>query len=85
MFGPSTDTQQTLLLFSPSRMGAGDLNFAEFSQQCDMFSGGLSIRPVVIQDNSALNSFRLEIMGSSYCLHRNVEAMLALWKDVLMR
>lgn len=66
-------------------MGAGDFDFAQFSQQCDLFSGGFFVRPIIIQDNSALDKFYQEVMCTSFCLDRNLGHMLMLWKEVFCR
>ncbi len=66
-------------------MGAGDLNFSAFSQQCDSYSGGLSTTPLIISNHSSASDSYKEILCSSYCLDQHFAKMLSLWEEVFLR
>ena len=70
---------------SPHRMGAGELDYSQFSQQCDLYTGQFSMAPIISPDHTLQNDYFEEFLCSCYCMEYNIDKMLSLWKDVFLR
>ena len=64
------------------RMGAGDLDYRQFAQECDLYTGGLSVSPHVASHHTTPLGYEQGVLFSSYCLERHLPHMLSLWEDV---
>ena len=68
-----------------TRMGAGDYNYTELSQQFDLHTGKMSVAPHILPHHSSSDGYFEELLCSSYSTILNAPKMLSLWKDVLLR
>ena len=65
-----------------TRCGAGGLDYRTFSQQEELYTGGLSASVVVEQDLHQAGQFEVGLLLSSHCLDENQAAMMDLWCHV---
>eukprot|EP00794_Sanderia_malayensis_P000544 gene544-1199_t len=65
-----------------TKMGAGNRNYEELSQDIEMYTGGLSVSPHLVSHHTDQDNFELGVMFSSHCLERNHARMFSLWQDV---
>ncbi len=63
-------------------MGAGGLDHRQFAQQCDLYTGGLSVCPHVVSHHTHPSGYDQGVFLASHCLDRHLPYMLALWEDV---
>ncbi|KAJ1519509.1 hypothetical protein ONE63_004792 [Megalurothrips usitatus] len=65
------------------KMGTKHHDFHEFDHLVQMKTGGLGIGVQSVNHTSDIASYEEGVLLSSYCLERNFEAMLDLWKELL--
>jgi len=68
-----------------TRMGAGDYNYTELSQQFDLHTGKMSVAPHILPHHSCSERYFEELLCSSYSTIDNAPKMLSLWKNVLLQ
>ena len=66
-------------------MGAGDLDYRQFAQQCDLYTGGLSASPYISAHHTVSHGYDQGIMFTSHCNDRHVPHMFSLWEDVFTK
>lgn len=66
-------------------MGAGDLDFRQFAQQSDLYTGGLSASPYISAHHTTSYGYDEGILFSSYSIDRNVPHMFSLWEDIFTK
>lgn len=78
--------QPYLPLFSSiiTKIGAGKRTFKQMDQEITMRTKGLKSSVHNVLHPSSLTNCERGILVSSYCLNKNAEAMLNLWKDVIL-
>ena len=67
------------------RMGAGDLDYKQQSQQVDRYTGGLSISYHLSTSPTDLSMVQQALHIGSYCLKDNLSHMFDLWSDIFNR
>ncbi|KAJ8336397.1 hypothetical protein SKAU_G00376170 [Synaphobranchus kaupii] len=65
-----------------TKLGCGELDYRQQSQQIELKTGGMSISPQVIPDAADLDMYEQGILLSSSCLERNLPDMFHLWSDL---
>ncbi|XP_064646562.1 presequence protease, mitochondrial-like isoform X1 [Lineus longissimus] len=75
----------TLFTNVVTKMGAGEMDFKQLSQQIDMKTGGLYAINHLAMNHNNLDSYEQGILLSSHCLDRNVEDMFHLWGEIFHR
>jgi len=66
-----------------TKLGAGDMDYKELSQQIESSTGGLGVGTHLIGHHTNDDTFEMGVSFSSHCLDRNIPKMFALWQDVL--
>lgn len=64
------------------RLGCGILNYREQAQQIELKTGGMSVTPHVLPDDSQLDTYEQGVLFSSLCLERNLPDMMHLWSEI---
>ncbi|KAJ1099878.1 hypothetical protein NDU88_004972 [Pleurodeles waltl] len=65
-----------------TKMGCGAYDYREQSQQMELTTGGMSVTPQIIPDESNIDSYEQGVLFSSSCLDRNVPDMMYLWSEI---
>ncbi|XP_077347236.1 presequence protease, mitochondrial [Lithobates pipiens] len=65
-----------------TKMGSGVYNYREQAQQIDLTTGGMSVSPIIVSDDSNLDTYEQGILFSSSCLDRNTPDMMHLWSEI---
>ncbi|XP_006000818.1 presequence protease, mitochondrial isoform X1 [Latimeria chalumnae] len=65
-----------------TKMGCGSLDYRQQAQQIELKTGGMSVFPQIIPDNSELDMYEQGVLFSSSCLDRNLLDMMQLWTDI---
>ncbi|XP_060048368.1 presequence protease, mitochondrial [Erinaceus europaeus] len=65
-----------------TKLGCGLLNYREQAQQIELKTGGMTVSPHVLPDDSNLDSYEQGVLFSSYCLDRNLPDMMHLWTEI---
>ncbi|KAM4687608.1 presequence protease, mitochondrial [Discoglossus pictus] len=65
-----------------TKMGCGVYNYREQAQQMELVTGGMSVSPHIVPDDSNLDSYEQGIIFSSICLERNLPDMMHLWSEI---
>ncbi|KAM6215866.1 presequence protease, mitochondrial [Rhynchocyon petersi] len=65
-----------------TKMGCGILNYREQAQQIELKTGGMTVSPYVITDDSHLDTYEQGVLFSSLCLDRNLPDMMHLWSEI---
>lgn len=66
-----------------TQVGAGERNHKQLDQEILLRTKGLSSGIHISEDIESVDKFEKGILLSSYCLERNFDAMLDLWRDVI--
>jgi len=66
-----------------TKLGAGQFDYKELSQQIELHTGGLGVSPHISTHHTDEDSFEQGLMLSSHCLERNIPMMFYLWQEVL--
>ena len=79
------ELQQYLPIFTSviTKVGAGKRNHMEMDQEITLTTKGLGCSVHTCDDPSSLDSFEKGVYLSSYCLEKNFEHMLSLWRDII--
>jgi Zn-dependent M16 (insulinase) family peptidase len=87
-FSSITSIPDDLMLYVPlfcsvvTSLGAGDMDHREFSQVCDLRTGGLYLSPQIVPDHSCHQSYQQGVVLSSHCLQENIPYMFSLWQTL---
>ncbi|XP_038611635.1 presequence protease, mitochondrial [Tachyglossus aculeatus] len=65
-----------------TKMGCGVYDYREQAQQIELKTGGMSVSPHVIPDDSHLDVYEQGVLFSSLCLDRNLPDMMHLWSEI---
>ncbi|XP_056655979.1 presequence protease, mitochondrial isoform X3 [Monodelphis domestica] len=65
-----------------TKMGCGIYDYREQAQQIELKTGGMSVTPHVIPDDSHLDMYEQGVLFSSLCLDRNLSDMMHLWSEI---
>ncbi|XP_029444406.1 presequence protease, mitochondrial [Rhinatrema bivittatum] len=65
-----------------TKMGAGVYDYRKQSQQIELTTGGMSVSPQIIPDDSNLDVYEQGVLFSSLCLDRNLPDMMHLWSEI---
>uniref|UniRef100_A0A8C0JBY6 Pitrilysin metalloproteinase 1 n=1 Tax=Chelonoidis abingdonii TaxID=106734 RepID=A0A8C0JBY6_CHEAB len=65
-----------------TKMGCGALGYREQAQQIELKTGGMSVSPHIIPDDSHLDAYEQGVLFSSLCLDRNLPDMMHLWSEI---
>ncbi|KFZ45949.1 hypothetical protein N321_09310, partial [Antrostomus carolinensis] len=65
-----------------TKMGCGALDYREQAQKIDLKTGGMSVSPHIIPDDSHLDVYEQGVLFSSLCLDRNLPDMMHLWSEI---
>ncbi|XP_028282436.1 presequence protease, mitochondrial [Parambassis ranga] len=65
-----------------TKMGCGDLDYRQQSQQMELRTGGMSVSTQVVPDSTQLDTFEQGVLLYSSCLERNLPDMFQLWSDI---
>ncbi|XP_013369108.1 PREDICTED: presequence protease, mitochondrial [Chinchilla lanigera] len=65
-----------------TKLGCGKLNYREQAQQIELKTGGMTVSPQVLPDESHLDTYEQGILFSSLCLDRNLPDMMHLWTEI---
>ncbi|CAM4600021.1 unnamed protein product [Lepidochelys kempii] len=65
-----------------TKMGCGALGYREQAQQMELKTGGMSVSPHIIPDDSHLDAYEQGVLFSSLCLDRNLPDMMHLWSEI---
>ncbi|XP_063308713.1 presequence protease, mitochondrial [Pelobates fuscus] len=65
-----------------TKMGCGAYNYREQAQQMELTTGGMSVSPHIVSDDSSLDTYEQGVLFSSSCLDRNVPDMMHLWSEI---
>ncbi|XP_075068173.1 presequence protease, mitochondrial [Mixophyes fleayi] len=65
-----------------TKMGCGVYNYREQAQQMELTTGGMSVSPHIVPDDSNMDSYEQAVLFSSLCLDRNMPDMMHLWSEI---
>ncbi|XP_069504122.1 presequence protease, mitochondrial [Ambystoma mexicanum] len=65
-----------------TKMGCGAYDYREQSQQMELTTGGMSVSPQIIPDDSNIDAYEQGVLFSSSCLDRNLPDMMHLWSEI---
>ncbi|KAM8967302.1 presequence protease, mitochondrial [Pelodytes ibericus] len=65
-----------------TKMGCGAYDYREQAQQIERTTGGMSVSPHIVADDSNLDCYEQGLVFSSLCLDRNVPDMMHLWSEI---
>uniref|UniRef100_A0A8C3T895 Pitrilysin metalloproteinase 1 n=1 Tax=Chelydra serpentina TaxID=8475 RepID=A0A8C3T895_CHESE len=65
-----------------TKMGCGAFGYREQAQQMELKTGGMSVSPHIIPDDSHLDAYEQGVLFSSLCLDRNLPDMMHLWSEI---
>ncbi|KFO24997.1 Presequence protease, mitochondrial [Fukomys damarensis] len=65
-----------------TKLGCGNLNYREQAQQIELKTGGMTVSPQVLPDESHLDTYEQGVLFSSLCLDRNLPDMMHLWTEI---
>ncbi|XP_037012447.2 presequence protease, mitochondrial [Artibeus jamaicensis] len=65
-----------------TKLGCGALDYREQAQQIELKTGGMSVSPHVLPDDSHLDTYEQGVLFSSFCLDRNLPDMMHLWSEI---
>ncbi|MEE6467170.1 hypothetical protein FKM82_007157 [Ascaphus truei] len=65
-----------------TKMGCGVYNYREQAQQMELTTGGMSVCPHIMPDDSNLDAYEQGVIFSSLCLDRNMPDMMHLWSEI---
>ncbi|KAF4801866.1 Presequence protease, mitochondrial [Turdus rufiventris] len=65
-----------------TKMGCGALDYREQAQKIELKTGGMSVSPHIIPDDSHLDVYEQGVLFSSLCLDRNLPDMMNLWSEI---
>ncbi|XP_012520350.1 PREDICTED: presequence protease, mitochondrial, partial [Propithecus coquereli] len=65
-----------------TKMGCGVLDYREQAQQIELKTGGMTVSPHVLPDDSHLDTYEQGVLFSSLCLERNLPDMMHLWTEI---
>ncbi|NP_001039262.1 presequence protease, mitochondrial precursor [Xenopus tropicalis] len=65
-----------------TKLGCGVYNYREQAQQMELTTGGMSVCPHIITDDSNLDTYEQGVVFSSLCLDRNLPDMMHLWSEI---
>ncbi|XP_069314745.1 presequence protease, mitochondrial isoform X3 [Eulemur rufifrons] len=66
-----------------TKMGCGALGYREQAQQLELKTGGMTVSPHVLPDDSHLDTYeQVGVLFSSLCLDRNLPDMMHLWTEI---
>ncbi|XP_051007403.1 presequence protease, mitochondrial isoform X1 [Acomys russatus] len=65
-----------------TKLGCGILNYREQAQQIELKTGGMTVSPHVLPDDSQLDTYEQGVLFSSLCLERNLPDMMHLWSEI---
>ncbi|XP_036136152.1 presequence protease, mitochondrial isoform X2 [Molossus molossus] len=65
-----------------TKLGCGVLDYREQAQQMELKTGGMTVSPHVLPDDSHLDTYEQGVFFSSFCLDRNLPDMMHLWAEI---
>nr|XP_045007862.1 presequence protease, mitochondrial isoform X2 [Jaculus jaculus] len=65
-----------------TKLGCGILDYREQAQQIELKTGGMTVSPYVLPDESHLDTYEQGVLFSSLCLERNLPDMMHLWTEI---
>uniref|UniRef100_A0A8C0BZM3 Pitrilysin metalloproteinase 1 n=1 Tax=Buteo japonicus TaxID=224669 RepID=A0A8C0BZM3_9AVES len=65
-----------------TKLGCGALDYREQAQKIELKTGGMSVSPHIIPDDSHLDVYEQGVLFSSLCLDRNLPDMMHLWSEI---
>ncbi|XP_040824005.1 presequence protease, mitochondrial isoform X1 [Ochotona curzoniae] len=65
-----------------TKLGCGILDYREQAQQIELKTGGMTVTPHVLPDDSHLDTYEQGVLFSSLCLERNLPDMMHLWSEI---
>uniref|UniRef100_A0A8C6R7D3 Presequence protease, mitochondrial n=1 Tax=Nannospalax galili TaxID=1026970 RepID=A0A8C6R7D3_NANGA len=65
-----------------TKLGCGILDYREQAQQIELKTGGMTVSPQVLPDDSHLDTYEQGVLFSSLCLDRNLPDMMHLWTEI---
>nr|XP_020016944.1 LOW QUALITY PROTEIN: presequence protease, mitochondrial [Castor canadensis] len=65
-----------------TKLGCGILDYREQAQQIELKTGGMTVSPHVLPDESHLDTYEQGVLFSSLCLDRNLPDMMHLWSEI---
>ncbi|XP_016069907.1 PREDICTED: presequence protease, mitochondrial isoform X2 [Miniopterus natalensis] len=65
-----------------TKLGCGVLSYREQAQQIELKTGGMTVSPYVLPDDSHLDTYEQGVFFSSFCLDRNLPDMMHLWGEI---
>ncbi|KAM4705824.1 presequence protease, mitochondrial [Rhinophrynus dorsalis] len=65
-----------------TKLGCGIYNYRQQAQQMELTTGGMSVSPHVVPDESSLDTYEQGVLFSSLCLDRNMPDMMHLWSEI---
>ncbi|XP_075406246.1 presequence protease, mitochondrial [Tenrec ecaudatus] len=65
-----------------TKLGCGIHNYREQAQQIELKTGGMTVSPHVLPDDSHLDTYEQGVLFSSLCLDRNLPDMMHLWSEI---
>ncbi|KAK1345642.1 hypothetical protein QTO34_008105 [Cnephaeus nilssonii] len=68
-----------------TKLGCGVLDYRELAQQIELKTGGMTVSPHVLPDDSHLDTYEQGVFFSSFCLERNLPDMMHLWSEIFNR
>ncbi|XP_053429255.1 presequence protease, mitochondrial isoform X2 [Nycticebus coucang] len=71
-----------LFCYVLTKMGCGVLDYREQAQQIELRTGGMTVSPHVLPDDSHLDTYEQGVLFSSLCLDRNLPDMMHLWAEI---
>ncbi|KAM8804240.1 presequence protease, mitochondrial [Rhynchonycteris naso] len=65
-----------------TKLGCGVLDYREQAQQIELKTGGMTVSPHVLPDDSHMDTYEQGVLFSSFCLDRNLPDMMHLWAEI---
>ncbi|XP_012864864.1 PREDICTED: presequence protease, mitochondrial [Dipodomys ordii] len=65
-----------------TKLGCGILDYRKQAQQIELKTGGMTVSPQVLCDDSHLDAYEQGVLFSSLCLDRNLPDMMHLWSEI---
>ncbi|XP_054447557.1 presequence protease, mitochondrial isoform X2 [Pteronotus mesoamericanus] len=65
-----------------TKLGCGTLDYRELAQHIELKTGGMTVSPHVLTDDSHLDTYEQGVLFSSFCLDRNLPDMMHLWSEI---
>ncbi|XP_014259000.1 presequence protease, mitochondrial [Cimex lectularius] len=80
----SDEAKNVLPLFCSvvTKMGTKHYDYRQMDQQIQLKTGGISFSPHIAENIYDTNSYEEGVAFSSFCLDRNIKAMMGIWSEI---